>query len=191
MMETDEMRDCPKCGKSIKAIATRCVWCFEKSEPVRKAVQRTDSHSNVSLSPGAKMDTGTAGSQREAAPEANRNSQPPTASRYATSVERRYRDAYAVAGEIVQQGQRMKVIAVIAAAILALLTMVAAMQAGGMATGVLVAGALLAAGAYGVIHSYGVRIAAQGQHLLASLDVAVHTSPFLDDRGKAQAMSLS
>jgi hypothetical protein len=38
---------------------------------------------------------------------------------------------------------------------------------------------------------FGVIVSAQGQQLLATLDAAVHSSPFMDTAAKAQAMSLS
>jgi len=45
MSEANEMGVCPKCGKSIKRIATRCVWCFEKVEPLRDVVSNAPASS--------------------------------------------------------------------------------------------------------------------------------------------------
>jgi len=48
MSETSEMRNCPKCGKSINAAATRCEWCWEKVQPI----QATTSHSHGAAAEG-------------------------------------------------------------------------------------------------------------------------------------------
>lgn len=179
------MRDCPKCGKSIQAAATRCIWCFEKSEPVRKPLPAAQWPDTGSLP----LTEGSAATPQPRDTPA-REGKPSSASRYATSVERRYRDAYVTAAAIVAKGQAMKTTAAIVAALVVSATLVLTMRAGGLAVIVLGAGAIVAAGAYAIIHSAGVRIAAEGQALLATLDVAVNTSPFLDDNGRAQAMSL-
>jgi hypothetical protein len=42
----------------------------------------------------------------------------------------------------------------------------------------------------GIIFCLGILISALGQLMLATLDSAVHGSPFLDDEQKAEAMSL-
>ena len=39
MTETVDMRPCPSCGKSINADATRCMYCFAKSEAIRKVIE--------------------------------------------------------------------------------------------------------------------------------------------------------
>ncbi|HEV7765035.1 MAG TPA: hypothetical protein VGQ76_08550 [Thermoanaerobaculia bacterium] len=191
MAEADEMRSCPKCGKSIKTLATRCVWCFEKSEPVRKSTRQLAASDTVDHSE-TKGEAGLPKDSAEAltATHTGRRVESTAVLRYASSVQRRYRDAYVVAGEMVEQGQRLKVMAVIVATLIAIGALVAAMNAGRLAITVLVAGVFIAAGAYTVIHAHGVRIAAEGQLLLASLDVAVNTSPFLDESGRARAMSL-
>jgi hypothetical protein len=41
-----------------------------------------------------------------------------------------------------------------------------------------------------VFYFFGVVVTALGQNLQASLDTAVHSSPFLDDQEKRQAMGL-
>lgn len=62
--------------------------------------------------------------------------------------------------------------------------------AGRYAVAALLIGVSSAAIVWASMFSHGVRIAADAQHLLASLDVAVHTSPFMSDHERAQAMSL-
>lgn len=34
MIDPNEIWKCPKCEKTVKATATRCVWCFERIKPV-------------------------------------------------------------------------------------------------------------------------------------------------------------
>ena len=180
MTEQLMMRNCPKCGKEINAEATRCMHCFAKSDPLPKKVIQRDPPQQSQ-----------AGQQTVPAPaDAARGTHQPSvapSSSQASSVIHRYRDAYAVASAIVKQGQRVKTLAVVIAAVVLALSLAAARFAGTVA---IVGGATVALLAYGVIHSYGARIAAEGQHLLASLDVAVNTSPFLNDNERAYAMSL-
>jgi hypothetical protein len=109
-----------------------------------------------------------------------------------TRAMRRYRDAYAVANAIDAEGQRIKIFAIIAAVGIGILTlpMMAAAPAGALSAGVLLFGGLAAFMAWALIHNRGVLVAAEGQMLLAALDTAVHTSPFLTDAEREQAMSL-
>jgi hypothetical protein len=91
-----------------------------------------------------------------------------------------------------QYGLWLKVAARGVAAIICTITAVAFVSTdGNVALVALFAGLTTAALLWSVISSNGVRIAAQGQHLLAALDLAVHTSPFLSDQERAQAMSLN
>jgi hypothetical protein len=104
----------------------------------------------------------------------------------------RYRDAYTMASDLDAQGQLVKGLGVVVAGILVIVALIAGTNLEGTAGfGVFVAGSLLAALAWGVLHALGVHIAAQGQHLLAALDVAVHTSPFLSNEERLQAMASS
>ena len=179
---TDQpVRNCPKCGKEINAEATRCMHCFAKSDPLPKRV--IDRNAPQKSLPDRRMDGGPSFDAVRAPQRSSGSS-----SSHATSVIHRYRDAYAIAVAIVQQGQRVKTLAVVIAVVVVVLSMFAATKFAGMVA--IVFGIVAAIFVYGVVHSYGVRIAAEGQHLLASLDVAVNTSPFLDDDERAYAMSL-
>lgn len=180
-MTEQPMRNCPKCGKEINAEATRCMHCFAKSDPLPKKVIQRDAPQR------SQPDQQTGPAPADAVHGIHQPSVA-TSSSHASSVIHRYRDAYAVASAIVQQGQRVKTLAVVIGAVVLALSMIAAAKLAG--TAAIVVGVTIALFAYGVIHSYGVRIAAEGQHLLASLDVAVNTSPFLNDNERAYAMSL-
>ena len=106
----------------------------------------------------------------------------------AQSAVKRYRDAYLVAGVTCSIGGIVKglgiifgIIIVIAGFGLASYGPNGALQLAGFVAGAIV----------GIpIYVLGVLVSAQGQHLKASLDQAVHTSPFLDESQKARAMSL-
>ena len=101
----------------------------------------------------------------------------------------RYTDAYRVAKVIVGMGDFVKGFGLIAATIVGLLGLGLysnpSNQAGIIAS-------LVVAVAIGVFFwVLGVLVAAQGQMLKATLDDAVHTSPFLVDEQRAKVMSLS
>jgi hypothetical protein len=105
---------------------------------------------------------------------------------WAGRVVKRYRDAYVVAMDIEAQGQTIKTAASIIAGVVVSVTLVVASQLrGSIALALFLSGVVGAAILWTIIHSHGVRMAAEGQHLLASLDVAVHTSPFLEDIDRA------
>jgi uncharacterized membrane protein len=106
----------------------------------------------------------------------------------------RYRDAYRTAQVITRVGGVIKALG-IALAILMFL--------GGLVIGMNILGhddtlQLISLGVVGVsaivtgviIYMCGVIVSAQGQQLKATLDSAVHTSPYLDLDAKARAMSL-
>jgi hypothetical protein len=107
---------------------------------------------------------------------------------------KRYRDAYAIALSIDAQGQALKTLAQVLAVIIALLALIAGAIAAKYeliaGLGAVIFGAIAAAVVYSIIHGYGIQVAAGGQQLLAALDVAVHTSPFLSSQQRAQAMAL-
>jgi hypothetical protein len=106
----------------------------------------------------------------------------PTTDR-SSKLRARYRDGFRAAALIEGFGGAVKIVGFVFAALCLL---------GGMAVGRLglilgvVAGAVLGA----LFFILGVFISSQGQLLKATLDSAVHTSPFLDDEGKAAAMGL-
>lgn len=106
-------------------------------------------------------------------------------------VVKRYSDAYAIASSIDAHGQAMKSLAVVLAVVVVAITLIGVTQANANLTmGGLMVGGFVAAVVWSMVHAHGVRIAAEGQRLLAALDVAVHTSPFLSNAQRAQVMSL-
>jgi high-affinity Fe2+/Pb2+ permease len=113
---------------------------------------------------------------------------------WVSSIHRRYRDAYAVALSIIAQGERLKITALIVWVLLSVLFFVislAAMKENGAAIlGGLIMGVLIGGFVGAVIYGYGMRLAAEGQQLLASLDVAVNTSQFLANQDRATIMNL-
>jgi len=99
---------------------------------------------------------------------------------------RRYLDAYRVAGATVAIGQVLKVLAICLAG-LCLIGAVASLQLSS-STGPLLMG-LAAAAAVGIpFYALGILVSAAGQVLRATLDTAVHTSPFLDKSQMANIM---
>jgi hypothetical protein len=106
-----------------------------------------------------------------------------------TRAAKRYKDAYLVARAVAAIGESMKYIGVV----LGLIVVVVGFYIGNQlerglmySVGGAVAGILVAIPLY----LLGILVSAQGQVLKASLDVAVHTSPFLDTEQKAKAMRL-
>ena len=109
----------------------------------------------------------------------------------AARATKRYFDAYGIASSIDAQGSAIKVLAFVLATGIVLVTLFAVTQVEGkVVIAVLINGAIIAAVTWSIVHSYGVRVCAEGQNLLASLDIAVHTSPFMSDAQRAQAMRL-
>ena len=107
----------------------------------------------------------------------------------ATAVTRRYRDAYRVASVLIGLGTTIKVVG----GIVAVLIVLAALQAGSGpfgSGGAVLGGLVIAAVVGGFFFVCGVIVAAQGQVLLASLDVAVSSSPFLTNSERADVMGL-
>jgi hypothetical protein len=101
----------------------------------------------------------------------------------------RYRDAYLVASAVAAIGVAVKVIGII----LGLLTMCAGLLAGIHDNGspqFIIGGLLLGAIVAIPIFVLGVLVSAQAQVLKATLDTAVHSSPFLKKEDMARVMSL-
>lgn len=114
-----------------------------------------------------------------------------TAQRLAARAGTRYSDAYLVASAIIGLASVIKVLGLVAAlAVWGTGTVLArALGTGSEVMAVLIGfipGAIVAVVAYGI----GVIVSAQGQILRASLDSAVHSSPFLGDKQRVQIMSL-
>lgn len=103
----------------------------------------------------------------------------------------RYGDAYTVARVTVGFGDSIKIIGMVLAGVIVLLTLIAASQAeGGLAFAIFLIGLVLA-GFVGVLfYLNGVIVSAQGQILMASLDGAVNSSPFLTNEHRTKIMSL-
>lgn len=101
----------------------------------------------------------------------------------------RYRDAYCVSAALVSLGNTIKVVGGVFAGIIVLgaLSSAGDQYGGG---GVALSGILLAAVVGGLFWVCGVLVAAQGQIMSAGLDSAVHSSPFMDDRDRAEVMGL-
>ena len=112
----------------------------------------------------------------------------------ARRVVRRYRDAYAEARVIIQVGTIVKTAAIfLAIGIFAGILLMAnyASYNNEVSGEAVVAGLVISCPIGFSIFWAGVLICSTGQLLLASLDSAVHGSPFLDDEGKAEAMGLN
>jgi hypothetical protein len=112
----------------------------------------------------------------------------------AAKAMQRYQDGYRVAGLITRIGSIIKTLGIcLGIAILVIELVIASNILGHDETAQMVSFgfALVSALVVGVsLFVFGVIVSAQGQQLKASLDSAVHTSPFLDIEAKARAMSL-
>lgn len=117
------------------------------------------------------------------------------------AVIKRYADSYLIARATVAFGKVIKVVGAIFAfcifgiSLLLLLgsakSLINTGGVGGATAAVAIfASALWSALVWFVFALFGTVVSALGQNLLASLDEAVHTSPFLTDEDRAQAMSL-
>lgn len=184
--EASEYRACPNCGKPVKLSATTCGYCWTKFPPrVNEAA------------PTSEMVVDAAGSTNLSSDQ-RVYSAPPVAhsSTWSNSISRRYRDIYSVAFAVIAQGERLKAFAISAGilmfVLLAWLTLASVRSyiegAGLIFT--LSFDALFAIFTAMGIYSYGVRVAAEGQQLLAAVDVAVNTSPFLTLDERANILQL-
>jgi len=99
-------------------------------------------------------------------------------------LEVRYSDGYKAAKAIVGFGNLVKILGAVAGVIIAL---VALSVPGALFVGGAVLGGLVWLGLF----VGGIVICAQGQLLLATLDSAVNTSPFLDNLQRSSIMSIS
>jgi hypothetical protein len=117
----------------------------------------------------------------------------PVANDYSQKVMSRYTDAYRLARAIVGVGTLVKVLGIVAAAIILLVgfEMVDGNFNATSRNGVLLTSLLVAGLAWLLFWVLGVLISAQGQILKANVDEAVNTSPFLGDNQRAQIMSLT
>lgn len=102
-----------------------------------------------------------------------------------TALMKRYSDAYLIARATATIGKVIKGIGIVVAA-LGVFVAVNNMQAGAQALVIVLLPAFVGA----LLYCVGVLVAAQGQILLATLDTAANSSPFLTNEDKAKAMSL-
>ena len=119
---------------------------------------------------------------------------PNITSQIATALTIRYRDGYRVASLINGFGRLVKVVGAISAAALFLVVVLPALRVG-QAIGSNELGPVLlalmpAAGVFLAAFVVGTLLSAQGQVLMAQLDTAVSTSPFLSEVERLQAMGL-
>jgi len=98
----------------------------------------------------------------------------------------RYCDAYALARVTVRFGSTIKFLGFLAAGILLLVAISAAGLSGALGVG----GIVLAGLVGGIFYCFGVAVSALGQILLSTIDVAVNSSPFLENDQRAEIMSL-
>ena len=132
------------------------------------------------------------GAQSALPPEAKQTT-PPVSDSLGPSACRRYQDAYLVARTTVTIGAAVKVVGIV----LGLLIVLAAVILGNILGNQLektlqsfVCGVLLGAVVGIPIYVLGVLVSAHGQVLKATLDTAVHGSPFLKQEDMARVMSL-
>lgn len=114
-------------------------------------------------------------------------------------VETRYKDAYRVVGFVCGIGTVIKVLAALSGLFIVIAGLIAGSSANTGPYGRYDTGASSIAGLGGLVMGatvfaigfiLGVIVSAHGQTLRASLDSAVHSSPFLDLAAKARAMGL-
>lgn len=181
MAEVTGYRKCPNCGKEIKAEATLCGYCWTKSSPMvtSNAADASDGELRASIPESSSL--------------AASSPSPSFDSPQARGVARRYQDAYTVAASIIGQGQQLKATAIVVGFLVALLAVIGAVataRESGLSVAGLVVGLFAAVFIASTIHAHGVRIAAEGQQLLAAIDVAVNTSPFITNTERADIMRL-
>lgn len=112
-------------------------------------------------------------------------------------VVRRYQDSYLVAKTANTFGNLAKIAGFTVAGIIAfiglLLTFitVASFRDSGVGFVVFLIALTLGAVIGSIFYVFGILLSALGQNLMATLDTAVHGSPFMSDEQKAQAMNLA
>lgn len=106
-------------------------------------------------------------------------------------VTNRYIDRYRTAESIIRAGRMVKIVGAIAGILVIVLGCVlAAITRGEISDAVLIACLGTGAGTIFAAFIAGIVVSAQGHQLIAALDSAVHSSPFLDNSAKARAMNL-
>ena len=100
----------------------------------------------------------------------------------------RYKDAYFVAGSVSGIGAFIKIVGCIIAVVFIFAFLV--LGAASKSTPLIFGGIGIATSVGVPIYILGVLVSAIGQHTKATMDCAVHTSPFLSDPEKAEVMSI-
>ena len=165
-----EIVNCPRCGTANQAGQYHCSSC-----KLNLSVKYTPAPGETPAFPIEPRTPVAIDESPEMSTEGQR--------RIASVLLARNRDAYRQANSIVSTGAVVKTVGWILAALIVV---------GGLMTknGEIIAGSIVVALATGSsFNSKGVGIAAQGQLMLASLDTAVNTSPFLEDGQKAQILA--
>jgi hypothetical protein len=104
---------------------------------------------------------------------------------------KRYADAYLVARAITKTGEAIKIIGVVLTVIIIIVGFVLDISRNTQGPWLMSGGGFVLGFIIGIpVCILGILISAQGQLLKATLDNAVHSSPFLDDNQKAKTMSL-
>jgi hypothetical protein len=171
---------CQGCGKDNRGDRTNC-W-----------------HCGVGRDGSLPANAAVAGEVRNRAPESHA---PAAAQQFeskslpegveARALMSRYEDAYKVARVTVSFGDVIKIIGMVLAGVIVLLTLIAAGQTeGGLSFAMFLMGLVFAAFVGVLFYLFGVMVSAQGQILTASLDGAVNSSPFLTNEHRAKIMSL-
>lgn len=112
-------------------------------------------------------------------------------------VVRRYQDSYMVARTANAFGSLTKTIGLVSAGIICLIglimTLIIAASFGSSGIGFIVFLVAVVIGAIvgAIFYIFGIVLSALGQNLMATLDTAVHGSPFMSQEQKAQAMNLT
>jgi len=128
---------------------------------------------------------------REHAPKASVPSGSPSSSVAQNDVCSRYSDAYTTAGVITGIGGIIKGIGIAFGIVLVLIGLVLSSDGSGFERVIVLFGSLISGILVGIgLYVIGVLVSAQGQILKATLDSAVHSSPFLTDAQRAQVMRL-
>ena len=164
------MLTCPKCSNAIDSKTEFCPYC---DTPVADYVR---SATSVGVTTPSSIPVG------------------------GNPVVYRYLDLYRAARLLVGIGNTVKVLGIVVGVAILLLCLFAGVagstqnstsQSGFFALGAFVVGAVFGAFVGGIVFLLGILISAQGQILLAQADSAIHTSPFMTDEEKANAMSIS
>jgi hypothetical protein len=160
-----------------------CLKCGEESEDQFGACW------NCGVERGSTK-VGPKGPDRGAGPERNvpgAASNGGTEQKKPKGLAKRYSNAYAVANALVALGSVVKAIGVILAILIGLVSLIVGSQT---SASIGLAGAVMGIVLGLVVYLLGVLLAALGQILRATLDTAVNTSPFLDDKARKEIMSL-